>query len=147
MKKFFFKEGITCSSVGVRFSAAYMPKGGLFGVNANFFFKDRDDLFYVLAFLNSKIAWYFARKVLIRTNNISANYLRKMPIIFPSNNKDKKYIVKKTIQMIENLKLDNNFSTSIFESEMNSLFYKIYKINNSDKNKIERFSRNFYEEL
>ena len=49
--------------------------------------------------------------------------------------------------MIENLKLDNNFSTSIFESEMNSLFYKIYKINNSDKNKIERFSRNFYEEL
>jgi hypothetical protein len=146
-EKFFFKEGITCSSVGVRFSAAYMPKGGLFGVNANFFFKDRDDLFYVLAFLNSKIAWYFARKVLIRTNNISANYLRKMPIIFPSNNKDKKYIVKKTIQMIENLKLDNNFSTSIFESEMNSLFYKIYKINNSDKNKIERFSRNFYEEL
>ena len=146
-EKFFFKEGITCSSVGVRFSAAYMPKGGLFGVNANFFFKDRDDLFYVLAFLNSKIAWYFARKVLIRTNNISANYLRKMPIIFPSNNKDKKYIVKKTIQMIENLKLDNNFSTSLFESEMNSLFYKIYKINNSDKNKIERFSRNFYEEL
>ena len=146
-EKFFFKEGITCSSVGVRFSAAYMPKGGLFGVNANFFFKDRDDLFYVLAFLNSKIAWYFARKVLIRTNNISANYLRKMPIIFPSNSKDKKYIVKKTIQMIENLKLDNNFSTSLFESEMNSLFYKIYKINNSDKNKIERFSRNFYEEL
>jgi hypothetical protein len=70
-----------------------------------------------------------------------------MPIVFPSNNKDKKYIVKKTIQMIENLKLDNNFSTSSFESEMNSLFYKIYKINNSDKNKIERFSRNFYEEL
>ena len=39
-EKFFFKEGISCSSVGIRFSAAYMPEGCLFGVNANFFFKN-----------------------------------------------------------------------------------------------------------
>lgn len=146
-EKFFFKEGISCSSVGIRFSAAYMPKGCLFGVNANFFFNNKDDLFYVLAFLNTKIAWYFARKVLIRTNNISANYLRKMPIMFPTSIATKKYIIHKTIKIVKKIKNDKNFDTSNFENEMNKLFYKIYKINNLDKLKIEKFSRNFYEEL
>ena len=146
-EKFFFKEGISCSSVGIRFSAAYMPKGCLFGVNANFFFKNEDDLYYVLAFLNTKIAWYFARKVLIRTNNISANYLRKMPIIFPRSFKLKKDIVKMTQQIVQRLKNDKNFNTSDFENKMDTLFYKIYKINDLDKSRIEKFSKNFYEEL
>ena len=146
-EKFFFKEGISCSSVGIRFSAAYMPEGCLFGVNANFFFKNEDDLYYVLAFLNTKIAWYFARKVLIRTNNISANYLRKMPIIFPRSFKLKKDIVKMTQQIVQRLKNDKNFNTSDFENKMDTLFYKIYKINDLDKSRIEKFSKNFYEEL
>ena len=70
-EKYFFREGITCSSVGVRFTAAYMPEGGLFGVNANFFFDEEETMYYTLAFLNSRLAWYFCRNVVIRTNNIS----------------------------------------------------------------------------
>ena len=124
-----------------------MPKGCLFGVNANFFFKNEDDLYYVLAFLNTKIAWYFARKVLIRTNNISANYLRKMPIIFPKSLKLKKDIVKMTKQIIQSLKKDKSFRTLEFENKMDLLFYKIYKINDLDRARIEKFSTNFYEEL
>lgn len=146
-EKFFFKEGISCSSVGIRFSASYMPKGCLFGVNANFFFKNRENLFYVLAFLNTKIAWYFARKVLIRTNNISANYLRKMPIIFPKSKIIKKNISNKTKEVVKAIKLDKNFNSNHFENDMNNLFYKIYNINDLDKKKIEKFSINFYNEL
>jgi hypothetical protein len=79
----FFREGVTCSSVGVRFSAAYLPPDALFGVNANFFFGDRVSLFYTLGLLNTSLAWYFARRVLIRSNNISANYLRRLPYVEP----------------------------------------------------------------
>ena len=146
-EKFFFKEGISCSSVGVRFSAAYMPEKCLFGVNANFFFKNRDDLFYILAFLNTKIAWYFSRKILIRTNNISANYLRKMPIIFPNSKMQKKYIVKNVKKTINQLCKNPNYDFSKFENEMNDVFYSIYKINDLDKQKIERFTKNFYDEM
>ena len=101
----------------------------------------------MLAFLNTKIAWYFARKVLIRTNNISANYLRKMPIIFPRSFKLKKNIVKMTQQIVQRLKNDKKFNTYDFENKMDTLFYKIYKINDLDKSRIEKFSKNFYEEL
>ena len=101
----------------------------------------------MLAFLNTKIAWYFARKVLIRTNNISANYLRKMPIIFPKSLKLKKDIVKMTKQIIQSLKKDKSFRTLEFENKMDLLFYKIYKINDLDRARIEKFSTNFYEEL
>ena len=143
----FFKEGISCSSVGIRFSASYMPKNCLFGVNANFFFKSRINLFYVLAFLNTKIAWYFSRKILIRTNNISANYLRKMPIIFPSSKKTKIEIYKKAKNIVDKLMANPKYDFSTDEDYFNKKFYKIYNINDLDKNKIEKFSRNFYEEL
>ncbi len=146
-EKFFFKEGISCSSVGIRFSASYMPKGCLFGVNANFFFRNRADMFYVLAFLNTKIAWYFARKVLIRTNNISANYLRKMPIIFPKSKSIKENIVNETKEIVRNMMAKKNFNTASFQNKMDDLFYKIYNINDLDKSKIEKFAINFYSEL
>ena len=105
-----------------------MPSNCLFGVNAKFFFKNRIDLFYVLAFLNSNIAWYFSRKILIRTNNISANYLRKMPIIFPSSKKVKFEIYKRTKVIVDKLKKNPKYDFSEEEDYFNNKFYKIYKL-------------------
>ena len=70
-----------------------------------------------------------------------------MPIIFPRSFKLKKDIVKMTQQIVQRLKNDKNFNTSDFENKMDTLFYKIYKINDLDKSRIEKFSKNFYEEL
>jgi len=145
-EKYFFKEGISCSSVGVRFSAAYMPAGSLFGVNANFFFKDRDTMFYVLGLLNSKIAWYFARKVLIRTNNISASYLRLLPYKEP-NPKEKKYISKIVQKIVKALQKNPNYDYSSIQMELNEKFYKIFGLNKQTIKEIEKFCENFYEEL
>lgn len=146
-ENFFFKEGISCSSVGIRFSASYMPKNSLFGVNANFFFKDRDDLFYTLALMNTKLCWYFARRILIRTNNISSNYLKLMPIIFPKNNSEKKLISNKTEQIVNKLQINMNLDTNEFEKEMDNMFFDIYEINEKDKNKIVKFTNNFYDDM
>ena len=52
-----------------------------------------------------------------------------------------------TQQIVQRLKNDKNFNTSDFENKMDKLFYKIYKINDLDRARIEKFSTNFYEEL
>jgi len=145
-KKFFFKEGISCSSVGVRFSASYMPKNCLFGVNANFFFKDNDTLYYTLGLLNSKLTWYFARKVLIRTNNISANYLRQLPYLEPST-KEKQKIASVVKNIVEKIKKTADYNYTTQQNKLDENFYKIFKLSKNTINEIEYFCNNFYEEL
>jgi len=145
-EKYFFQEGISCSSVGVRFSAAYMPKGCLFGVNSNFFFRDKDTMFYTLALLNSKVSWYFARKVLIRTNNISANYLRQLPYREPST-KEKKAISATVQSIIKELQKDGDFDYAPHQRDLDKKFYDIFQLNHTSIEEIERFCENFYYEL
>ena len=86
-EQFFFKEGITCSSVGVNFSVSYMPPGNLFGVNANFFAENKTELYYALGLLNSKIAIYILKKVFNRTNNVSSKYIKRLPYLSPTKEK------------------------------------------------------------
>ena len=86
-ERFFFREGITCSSVGVNFSASYMPKGNLFGVNANLFCENTTELLYCLGLLNSKIARYIMKAILNRTNNISSMYVKSLPYTTPPQDK------------------------------------------------------------
>ncbi|MBF0504590.1 MAG: N-6 DNA methylase [Candidatus Omnitrophica bacterium] len=148
-EKFFFKEGITCSSVGVRFSAAYMPPGGLFGVNANFMIKDPADknmLFYLLGLLNSKLGWFFARRLLVRTNNISANYLRQFPL--PQADK---IIESKIIFLVKGIlaKMENDLDYDFIQEQkrIDELVFKIYKISPEDRTQIMRFCENFYDQI
>ena len=145
-ESFFFQEGITCSSVGVRFSAAYLPPDCLFGVNANFFFKDRVSLFYTLGLLNSRVAWYFARRVLIRTNNISANYLRLLPYIEPADDL-KKEIAEKVKSIVFEIKNDSSYDFEMIQSDLDKSFFNIYGFGQSIQNIINDFCINFYDRL
>ncbi|MFZ5534594.1 MAG: Eco57I restriction-modification methylase domain-containing protein [Patescibacteria group bacterium] len=145
-EKFFFREGISCSSVGVRFSASYLPPGCLFGVNANFFFRDRETLFYTLGLLNTKIAWYFARKVLIRTNNISANYLRKLPYKEPPA-AEKKKIALMVEAIVNNLRTSSDFDFSAIQAKLDKKFYQIFRLTPATIKDIDEFCSNFYESL
>ena len=78
-KEYIGRPGITCSSMGVSFGAAYMPEGGAFGVNANIF-PDQGDLWWLLAFLNSSICNYLVRGVMLRSNMITAGYVSRIPV-------------------------------------------------------------------
>tara|TARA_R110002020_G_scaffold350259_3_gene563712 strand:- start:1991 stop:3481 length:1491 start_codon:yes stop_codon:yes gene_type:complete len=145
-ERYFFKEGITCSSVGVRFSASYMPEGGLFGVNANFFTDDRQNLFYLLGLLNTDIAWYFARRILIRTNNISSNYLKLLPVIYP-NKTEIKLIANLVEDHVGQLMLNKQAKNEELVSQLNDRFKKIYNIDAQCDLKISEFTNNFYSKL
>ena len=145
-EKYFFQEGVTCSSVGVRFSAAYLPEDSLFGVNANFFFSDRETLFYTLALLNSKLCWYFARRILIRSNNISANYLRLLPYQEPDA-ATKRDIASRTEAMVAALRSGQAPNVKDFSAWVDDLVYTTYSLPESSRNAVEDFCSNFYEAL
>jgi hypothetical protein len=79
-KSFMLREGITCSSMGVTFGACYLPQGATFGVNANIFC-DTQDIWWLLAYLNSSLVTYIVRAVLCRSNMITSGYVSKIPVL------------------------------------------------------------------
>lgn len=79
-KDLLFRQGITCSSMGVPFSACYLPPQSTYGVNANIIAAP-DDTWWLLAYLNSTLVTYFVRGVLIRTNMITSGYVSRIPIV------------------------------------------------------------------
>lgn len=94
-KGFMLREGITCSSMGLPFSACYLPEGSTFGVNANIFC-DKKDIWWLIAYLNSSLVTYIARGLLIRSNMITSGYVSKIPVVkFSPTTKDKLSLIAK----------------------------------------------------
>jgi hypothetical protein len=73
------KPGITCSSMGVEFSACYLPAGSTFGVNPNIICPEAD-IWWLLAYLNSPLVSYLIRGVLIRSNMVTSGYVARLPL-------------------------------------------------------------------
>jgi adenine-specific DNA-methyltransferase len=140
----YFKEGITCSSMGVEFSASYMPAGCLFGVNANFFSDDREHLFYVLALLNSTLAKYIIRAVFNRTNMVTAGYIKRIPYIEPAPElKTRIADIARTI--VASKKANPQFDYRPLQCEIDALIYEIYGVDPADRRILEQFCGNLYE--
>lgn len=78
-KNYVYKEGITCSSMGLPFSACYLPPNSTYGVNANIFLP-RNDIYWMLAYLNSALVTYMVRGILIRSNMVTSGYVSQIPI-------------------------------------------------------------------
>ncbi|MFC6197066.1 N-6 DNA methylase [Ponticaulis profundi] len=77
-KNLLFKGGISCSSMGVQFGAALLPENSTFGVNANIIVSGEAQ-WEMLAYLNSSLANFMVRSVLIRSNMITAGYVSRIP--------------------------------------------------------------------
>ncbi|MRG54213.1 N-6 DNA methylase [Phyllobacterium sp. SYP-B3895] len=78
-KELLGKPGITCSSMGVVFSAALRPSGTACGVNPNILIGDHDK-WWMLSYLNSKLCLFLIRAVMIRGNMITPGYLARLPV-------------------------------------------------------------------
>ena len=79
-KSLLSKEGIACSSMGVSFSAVYLPANGVTGVNPTIF-PPSSDINWLLSYLNSSLTTYLIRGVLIRSNMVTSGYVNKLPIL------------------------------------------------------------------
>ena len=145
-KDFFFREGITCSSVGLKFNASYMPADNLFGVNTNLFCKTRKDLFYLLGFLNSKVAYYISRQLINRTNNISARYVKMIPYLEPD--KETKIKISQIVEeIVKNMKENQNYNFSDKQKVLDELFFTTYRINREEEKQITDFCENIFERI
>ena len=82
---FYFKEGITYSACGGKgLSFRYLPKDSLFDVGGSCIFpKNKTQIPYVLAFLNSKLCTYIAN-CLNPTVNIQVGDLNRIPFVLAS---------------------------------------------------------------
>jgi len=79
-REYLYREGITCSSMGVAFGACRLPPGATYGVNASIFTDDVQDQWRLLAYLNSYLVTYFVRGVLNRSNMITSGYVSRIPV-------------------------------------------------------------------
>ncbi len=138
-EQFYFQEGITCSSVGRRFTASYLPSGNLFGVNANFFFESSGDLFYYLGFLNSNLVKYILRKVLNRTNIVATSFIREIPIINPKIDQ-KNEIIEIVRKIVASLMKNPNYNFIKDTLRINDIIFEIYRISDEEIAKINDFN-------
>jgi len=134
-KQFVFKEGITCSSMGLPFSACYLPKNSTFGVNPNIF-TPKQDLFWMLAYLNSHLVTYLVRGVLIRSNMVTSGYISQIPII-PFTEEEKKRLATVSKKVLE-----DKIKTEEAILKINSIVYENLNFDESIIENIDDFALN-----
>ena len=132
------KDGITCSSMGVEFSACYLPKNSTFGVNPTIFCPNEDDIWWLLAYLNSDLVKYFIRGILIRTNMVTSGYVSRVPVL-PFEDHDKIMLKKYAKKAYEKAKNNESISTEI--NQINELVFKNSKLDKNDIFEITDFCK------
>ncbi len=145
-RAFLFKEGITCSSIGRHFSASYLPPGCLFGVNGNFFFKDREDLFFYLGILNSKFFEYVGRKFLNRSNILATSFIREFPVL-DFKTEDKAIIIDLVKRIIACLKEDPAYDFSAEQEQVDRKVFEMYGADAALRQTVLDFHENIYERI
>ena len=134
-----FKEGITCSSMGVEFSACYLPKNSTFGVNPNIIC-DVNDIWWLLSYLNSNLVKYIVRGVLIRSNMVTSGYVSRIPV--PTLKKSQKnrlsLLAKEAYKEAQELGKTKESTMS----KINYLIYHYCDIQKSTQDIIDDFCKN-----
>ena len=134
-KTFVFKEGITCSSMGLPFSACYLPENSTYGVNPNIF-TPKEDLYWMISYLNSHLITYLVRGVLIRSNMVTSGYISQLPIItFSDSEKHKLSLISKQV-------LNNTLKADEAVHEVNSIVYQNLGLNEGLILEISNFANN-----
>lgn len=142
-KPLLFNEGITCSSMGVTFGACYLPPNSTFGVNANIIC-DKNDIWWLLSYLNSSLVTYIVRSCLIRSNMITSGYVSKIPI--PQFD----YKVKTALQEISKEAYDKKISKTEYPNyikKIDNIITNYLSIPTSDIEQINSFVTNLYKNV
>lgn len=137
-KSLIFKGGVTCSSMGVEFTASKLPLNSTFGVNPNIIC-DEYDSWWLLAYLNSTLVTYIVRGILIRSNMITSGYVWRIPLIsFTINEKDE---LSRLSKIAYNLACKNE-SIEATMIEIDKIINKSANISNTSINIVNEFKKN-----
>lgn len=136
-KSLLFQSGISCSSMGVQFTASRLPENATYGVNANIICED-DDAWWLLAYLNSELVSYLVRGILIRSNMITSGYVARIPLLSIEQT-DKAILANLAYEAYERAKGNLSFEQQLME--INDLVNKLAKISNESITTIKQFNQ------
>jgi len=122
--QYYFKEGIAVPMVSSKQMTASLTEKRIFDQSIVGIFPEEKYIYYLLAFFNSPTCNQLIRTINPSANN-SANYIKKIPFIKPSDNMlaEVENITKK---IVCDLKTGNCFDTDD-EKKLNSIFKNLYK--------------------
>ena len=102
-KDFYFREGLTWTIFGYdNFAVRYTPTGAIFDIGGTSTFPPKDLIYYVLAFLNSKVASDFIT-LINPTVNIQNGDIKRLPFIVNQEyEKEISDLAKKNVALVKN---------------------------------------------
>lgn len=137
-KQLLYQSGITCSSMGVAFTASRLPKNAAYGVNANIICED-EDVWWLLAYLNSELVTYFVRGILNRSNMVTSGYVARVPLL-PFTKEQKIQLRKLAVQAYECAKKQCPYEEQL--KEINAIIYHTASFSNETMQQIKEFNKN-----
>lgn len=117
---FYFKKQIGWTALSSVMSARYYEDGFVFGAGGSGAFPKDEELIYFLSFFNSKIFIDLLR-IINPSLNLNSGDIRKLPIVFPSDNSIREKIEMLTRECIE-------ISKNEWDSRENSWDFKINEL-------------------
>lgn len=129
------KSGIACSSMGLPFSAVYLPPKAVTGVNPTIYLPE-EDIYWMLSFLNSSLVTYLVRGVLIRSNMVTSGYVSSLPVLSFSQ------LEKKNLSTIANLALCGNIDSHLAVKKVDEIIEQKGILSKEIWNTIHNFCEN-----
>lgn len=126
------EEGIACSSMGLPFSAAYKPKNAVTGVNATIF-PGKENIYWLISYLNSSLVTFFVRGVLIRSNMVTSGYVSRIPLLNLSD------VVKKELSIISKMVLTGDIQEREALSMIDNIVFEQSCLSDASMKKISVF--------
>ena len=148
-QNYYFREGITWSTMTSGLpSFRYTPSGFIFETKGSMYFPyDKDNLYYILAILNSKVSNKFL-EILCPTKDIHEGPLSKIPFVINQNNIDQiNELVRKCINLCkknwDSYELSWDFKrNSIISQNENVISEAILKLkeqNNKERKELKEY--------
>lgn len=135
-KHLLYQSGITCSSMGVAFTASRLPKNATYGVNANIICGD-EEVWWLLAYLNSDLVTYLVRGVLNRSNMVTSGYVARVPLL-PFTNEQKSQLSTLAKEAYDGAKKQQMYDNQL--KSINQLIYDITALSNETIQQIQEFN-------
>lgn len=118
-ERYYFKEGVTWSLISLNFSARYTQEGYLFDVGGSSGFPLKEDLYYSIALLNSKVSSYILAGLNF-TLNVQVGDIKRILFVNPEISIKKK-IEDLSIELISISKKEFDYSELSREFQKNIL--------------------------
>jgi hypothetical protein len=136
--EYYFRKGICMSLINSNRQQARIMEEVIFDQSDNGYFCDENYVYFFLGFFNSRLFNYLLKKVMNPTANATVNYVKKIPVILPSDLhiEKMKNLVKEIIEIKKN---DDAADVSGIENSVDAFFYDLYSLDEAEKKKVNEF--------